>query len=151
DQAGLLDPAARPFSMIFYPSVDAAQTAVKNGQIAAYYVIPASYKDNSETPISEYFDRFSLNNVNSDALKPLIVKGLLKGKNIDPDVAKRLQTDLTFDPHQVSSAGTRQINSGDTDFWLAYVFSIALLMSAFITSGYLMQSIVEEKETRMIE
>jgi ABC-2 type transport system permease protein len=151
DQAGLLDPAAHPFGLIFFDSVDAAQAAISASQIASYYVIPASFKDNSDTPISMYFDRFSLNNINSDALKPLIVKGLLRGKTVDPDVAKRLQSDLTFDPHVVSNGSTKQTNSGDTSFWLAYVFSIALLMSAFITSGYLMQSIVEEKETRMIE
>jgi ABC-2 type transport system permease protein len=37
------------------------------------------------------------------------------------------------------------------NFALVYVFAIALLMSLFVTNGYLMQSVIEEKETRLIE
>ncbi len=151
DQSGLLDRSSATFGMMFYDNVEAAQAAIRASKIAAYYVIPPDYNQNSHAPITMYFDRFSLNNVTADTLKPLIVKALLKGKNVDPDVAKRLQLGVTFNPHVISNGGTQQTNSGDTSFWLAYVFSLALLMSAFITSGYLMQSIVEEKETRMIE
>lgn len=151
DQSGLIDRSTRTFSFKFYDSEEAAQAAVHDSKIAAYYVIPAQYKVNDDTPITMYFDRFSINNVTADALKPLIVKGLLAGKNVDAAVVRRLQSDVTFEPHTVSSTGTQQTNTGDMSFWLAYMFSLALLMSAFITSGYLMQSIVEEKETRMIE
>ncbi|MEP7291719.1 MAG: ABC transporter permease, partial [Chloroflexota bacterium] len=36
-------------------------------------------------------------------------------------------------------------------FVLVYVFALVLIFSLFTTSGYLMQSVIEEKETRLIE
>ena len=34
---------------------------------------------------------------------------------------------------------------------MVYVFAIALMIGLFTTNGYLMQSVIEEKETRLIE
>ena len=36
-------------------------------------------------------------------------------------------------------------------FIVVYVFAIALMLGLFTTNGYLMQSVIEEKETRLIE
>jgi ABC-2 type transport system permease protein len=39
----------------------------------------------------------------------------------------------------------------DSDFAIVYIFAITLLLSVFMTNGYLMQTVIEEKETRLIE
>jgi ABC-2 type transport system permease protein len=39
----------------------------------------------------------------------------------------------------------------DADFAIVYIFAITLMLSVFMTNGYLMQTVIEEKETRLIE
>jgi ABC-2 type transport system permease protein len=99
------------------------------------------------------FDRFSLSNLDTPALNNWIVDSLLAriGKADQIDLVKRLETPPTYSPHNVSESGVQNANSNGASFALSYIVSYALLFSAFVTSGYLMASIVEEKESRMIE
>ncbi|PJF38926.1 MAG: hypothetical protein CUN55_15855, partial [Phototrophicales bacterium] len=66
----------------------------------------------------------------------------------------RLQFPSTIIRHTLEENGeslTRNESDELRDFWLVYVFSIILFVSTMTSSSYLMQSVVEERETRMIE
>ena len=51
---------------------------------------------------------------------------------------------------QRDSSGKTQTNFG-ADFAVAYLFAILLMLAVFTTNGYMMQTVIEEKETRLIE
>lgn len=151
DEAGLTPAGARTVSGFpVFDSEEAAQSAMEKGRISAYYVVPKDYRDTGA--LQMYFQRFSFSSLTSDSLNAVLVEGLLKGQNVNRDMVAQLQAQPTFQTHTISEAGgENKTTSGDTSFGLAYVFDIVLLVSAFMTSGYLMQSIVEEKESKMIE
>jgi ABC-2 type transport system permease protein len=70
----------------------------------------------------------------------------------DPDLLARLRRPSII----VETNLQRDLPEGvtqdeDTQFGTVYLFAILYLMSVFLTNGYLMQSVIEEKETRLIE
>ncbi|HLY26889.1 MAG TPA: ABC transporter permease [Aggregatilineales bacterium] len=150
DESGMTDGVTFPGQLKAFKTEQEALDAVHNRDIASYYVIPSNYGDSGE--IFLYFDRFSLVSLQTDAIKNLLIEGLLRGHSVDPNVVRRLQRDPVLFSHTVNPAGSeRATGSGDVSFVLAYAFDMTLMFSAFMTSGYLMQSIVEEKASRMIE
>lgn len=151
DQSGLLKSAILP-GMLRFQTVNAATEALNNNQIGSYYVIAPDYEASGK--VDMYLDRFNLGNLDNAALKQALVNSIVQksGKSIAPDAIKRLG-DKQFDTtvHTVSETGSKQEAGEGASFAMAYLFGIMLLFSAFTTSGYLMQSVVEEKETRMVE
>ncbi len=151
DRSGLLEaPSSGPLKL--YPDEQAAQDALKANEISAYYVVAQDYLRTGQ--IDMYFERFNIGNLNNNSIQQLLVKSLAKKSSspLDPDFITRLQTKPDIKTHTINAAGnTNQSASTGAATTLVYVFGMALIFSAFMTSGYLMQSIVEEKETRMIE
>jgi ABC-2 type transport system permease protein len=153
DESGkLTEPPSGLSSLKVYKSQDEALTALHNGKIVSYYVITKDYL--TDGIVNIFFDRFSLSNLNSPAVSDWIVQNLAYdiGKDPNSDLINRLEAQPKIALHSVSETnGVQQTTNTDTSFLLAYLFCIILIFAAFMTSGYLMQSIVEEKETRMIE
>jgi ABC-2 type transport system permease protein len=137
--------------LIRFDSEAEAQAAIRDNQISAYYRIAPDYLESGQ--IDMYFERFSLTQLDaSSGLKRTIVSNLASGQGVNLSVVDRLQSKPTITPHEVSDVGgVRQTSNAGTSFFMSYVFILALTFSSFMTSGYLMQSIVEEKETRMVE
>lgn len=151
DLSGLLKPS--PFNnLLRFESEAAAQDALKNEQISGYYIVARDYLQSGQ--IDMYFERFNLGSVDSAPLRMLIVQSLTErtGDSNDAAVAARLQDRrIGVTPHAISLSGQVQQTNEDVSFLLVYLFSMLLLLTAFTTSGYLMQSVVEEKENRMVE
>jgi ABC-2 type transport system permease protein len=151
DKSGLL--RKPPFTdLLFFNTEDEAQAALRDNKVGAYYVVAPDYLKSGQ--IDMYFDRFNLGNINSSSLRLLILQSLMgaSGQNIDSQVVARLQEkqpQITI--HTVNETGTKQAAGEGASFALVYLFAMMLLFSAFTTSGYLMQSVVEEKESRMVE
>ena len=137
--------------LIPYATEADAQVAICNNEISAYYLISPDYLQTGQ--IDMYFERFSLSQLGaSTGLKQTLVNNLAEGQSVNRSIVDRLQSKPRIVPHTVNEAGgVRQTAGAGASFFLAYVFILALTFSSFMTSGYLMQSIVEEKETRMIE
>jgi ABC-2 type transport system permease protein len=152
DKAGLLRPTLFG-SLILYNSEEDAQAALREGAIGAYYVVAADYPESGK--VDMYFDRFNIGNISNAPLRQALVQALVarSGKQVDPAVITRLQDgNLRITGHTIAeSGGTQQGLNEGTSLILVYVFALLLMFTAFTTSGYLMQSVVEEKETRMVE
>ena len=137
-----------------FKTEDEAAAALRNNTIGAYYVIAADYVESGK--IDMYYDRFNLSNLTNNAtLNQLLIEGLVarSGKQIDRGLIARMQAKGSdFTAHTLNDAGGVKKNAGEgAAFALVYLFGLMLVFSAFTTSGYLMQSVVEEKESRMIE
>jgi len=139
DLAALLTP---------YPDEATAQAALESGEIALYYVIASDYMTSGEVTIVQ--PRLNISEVQSAPIRRLILNTLSQG--VEPKIFQRL-----INPSNVTETNLALIGaeSGTQDqgssFIVVYVFAIILALSLFATNGYLMQSVIEEKETRLIE
>ena len=151
DLSGLLQRS--PFTnLIPFESEAAAMQALQDERISAYYVIHADYLDTGA--ISMYVDRLNLGSADQSPLRMLIVNSLAAQveRPVEPQIISLLQSRrYPANNHTLTDSGEVQATNEDVAMGLVYVFALVLMISTFTTSGYLMQSVVEEKETRMVE
>jgi ABC-2 type transport system permease protein len=133
-----------------------AQQALREAKITYYYLIAADYLETGT--VSMHFERITLSNIDNRSLRRLLVDSLMakhRGRLTEAEATQlvtRIQTLPSFTPNTISAAGDVQQSLAEgANFGLVYIFALVLLFVAFTTSGYLMQSVVEEKETRMVE
>jgi ABC-2 type transport system permease protein len=99
-------------------------------------------------------------NLSLPSISPMPVRALLLDaltQGVEPQLVTRLLNParyeernlaLTIDTVDTVAPGTQ---SAEASMLLVYIFALALLLSLFTTNGYLMQTVIEEKETRLIE
>lgn len=150
DKAGLLKPPITSTLTLFASEQD-AQQAIQDGRIGYYYVIPADYLKGAN--VEMYFARTALPEEGDRPIEVLLTSALqdLTEKPLTNIELKRLQGKATVNSHIIGDSGTTRRSDSDTNFGVVYIFALALMFCGFTTSGYLLQSIVEEKETRMVE
>ncbi len=126
----------------------AAAEALKAGTINLYYVIAADYLNTGD--VTMVTPRLNLGQTSDAPVRRLVLQELSEG--INADVFNRL-----VDPIRIREINLQRDASGktqsnfDTDFAVAYLFAILLMLAVFTTNGYMMQTVIEEKETRLIE
>lgn len=131
-----------------YPDEASAKAAMDAGEVDVYYVIPADYLETGDVTL--VMPKFSLGQATDAPIRQLVLSHL--AEDVDQNVFYRL-----VDPTNIREINLQRDATGETatsfdaDFLVVYVFAIALMMSVFVTNGYLMQTIIEEKETRLIE
>lgn len=156
-QAGLLQP---------FDSEDAAQAAMEAGEIEGYYLIAEDYVETGALLL--VVPRFSLDVVEGSQMNRMFYENVTA--DIDPAVAMRLQSPTntveTIQFARIEATPTADA-SGDAEvqrdeegqtaadqeeqFWLVYGFAMVFMLALFGTNGYLMQTVIEEKETRIVE
>ena len=150
DESGLihaLPPNVPQGAYIAYPDQAAAERALEDGKISAFYVIPTNYLDSGEiinvrpdfNPLSA-FDQ-------SSPIESILTYNLLGGNQ---ELAAKVEHPLNL--QEVSLAPTPQRDeSNPLTFFLPYgvtmVFYVVILMSASL----LLNSITKEKENRVLE
>jgi ABC-2 type transport system permease protein len=145
DLSGMFsDPGPLADRLTRYPDEESAQAAMASGQIEVYYLIPADYLESGE--ITAVMPQFSVAPLNEGLIKQLVVHTLTRG--VDPALLERLQNPARFEEINLERTTTQEYG---TSYALVYAFGMMLVLGMFTTSGYLMQSIIEEKETRLIE
>ncbi len=98
-----------------------------------------------------YTSQLDINGANTNNFFiSFLMQTMLQG--MDRRLLYRLQDPLNIVEHRVVVGGeVSQARSEGTSMLLIYLFSFLLLFGAFFSSGYLMQSVIEEKETRIVE
>jgi ABC-2 type transport system permease protein len=152
DEAGLLVGYKNP-QLKAYPDVAAAEAAIASEEIAMYYIIAADYLQTGE--ISMHFKNAGFNTTNRTFIRNAILAGLAKqpaAQQADATLLRGLQVPrISVEPNAILASGETAKTNEAAQFIYMYVFAAFLFISVFTTSGYLMQSVVEEKSSRMIE
>lgn len=147
DQAQIIPeiPTSMQGRMVQYPDAASALAALQAREIDVYYVIAEDYLETGD--IEVHMPVLSLSLVNTAPIEQLIYTTL--GGNLDMTLLARLRTPLTFSEYNL----TRSVDGGnrDSDFLMVYIFTITFVLGIFLTNGYLMQSVIEEKENRLVE
>jgi ABC-2 type transport system permease protein len=132
-----------------YPDEAAAQAALDAGDIDVYYIIAANYLETGDVAL--VMPHLALNLLNEDPIEQLVFSRLL-AESGNPTLVERIRAPLFIQETNIqSSLPEGEVQDEGTSFGTVYLFAILFLMSIFITNGYLMQSVIEEKETRLIE
>ncbi len=137
-------------------TADEADRLIRDGSIAEYYVIPATWPASPEVQRVETssgpLDVSALQRraTQDEALAAVLRSTLLSTTTVPRDVATRILA-----PAEVTAVA---LDGGDTSeaaavasFLVPFGFTLLFVMSIFITSGYLLQSVTEEKENRVVE
>ncbi len=137
-----------------YPDEAAARAALEAGDIQVYYLIPADYMETGEVTIVQ--PKLNVSLISDGPIQALLLNELSRGVDqalyyrlVDPSNIEQINRSLTI--AQVDETTGVVTQDEDASFVLVYIFSFALMLSLFITNGYLLQTVIEEKETRLIE
>lgn len=152
DQSGLLiEPGAFSGIMIAYVDETAARAAVKSGEISGYYLVPTDYMTTGQ--IIRYAEQISVIETDMALFSAFLENALLAQE--EPKIAARLQSPAIIIEHQPDgntiNDPTGQQNNGMDLFWLVYAFGMLMMLTTFLTAGQLTQSVINEKENRVME
>lgn len=145
---------ARDF--IQFPDEQTAVAALDSGEVDAVYILPEDYAETREA--RQIIPKVSLGQISTGPLVALAAGAL--AEETDTQLLMRLENpsniatvDLTKfdeDGNPIVSDVSESLRE-DANFSVVYLFALLFLMSVFTGSGYLMQSVIEEKENRLIE
>lgn len=157
DQSGLYGELPPEYQSQYrlYPDPDSAQRALLDKELSGYIVIHPDYLETGDLTAYSTGGFFDAVNVgDSGRLRAFLVRGLL-GEEVDPQLVER-----AADPSNVAMVTLDENGQPTTDgnplasvagFIIPYILSIFLIISIFTASSYLLRSVSEEKETRVIE
>ncbi len=133
-----------------YSDVAKAKQDLGSGTLSGYLIIPEDY---IKTGIVESYVMGKGTDIPQEELSELMINNLLRDK-VDEDTLQRVKDPITFKRFSIETTGEvseKGLSDLLEDFALPYLIGILLLISIFTSSGYLLQSVAEEKESRIIE
>ena len=133
-----------------YSDVAKAKQDLGSGTLSGYLIIPEDY---IKTGIVESYVMGKGTDIPREELSELMVNNLLRDK-VDEETLQRVKDPITFKRFSIETTGEvseKGLSDLLEDFALPYLIGILLLISIFTSSGYLLQSVAEEKESRIIE
>jgi ABC-2 type transport system permease protein len=147
DESGIF--ASESDDLRAYPDVASAEAAMEAGEIDTVYVIAPDFAETGE--VQQIVPEITLNSISEQPVRKLMFD--LVGETLPAPVLARLEypASINIVNLQRAPAADDAVSNEDTDFALVYGFAILFLMTVFGTSGYLMQSVIEEKENRLVE
>jgi ABC-2 type transport system permease protein len=133
-----------------------ADRSLRAGIIGEYYVVPSTYPDTPDIQRVELASRgLDIAAVerrpSQEAVLGSALQAALLGRGgVEPDLALRI-----LSPVRVTAVSVEGEPVSDAapvaSFLVPFAFALLFTMSIFITSGYLLQSVTEEKENRVVE
>ena len=132
-----------------YDNVDAGMEALLAKDIKRLYVISPNYLTSGVVQRIKVSQGIDLDGGGDRVLRSFLMDNLLSS-DLPPEISERLRNPLVLANVQVDSEGApRDIDAGRVVFFLG--MGILLFMSLVMTGAFLLQSLGEEKENRVME
>ena len=151
DQADLIRvlPDSMPDDLFrSFVDVKAADVALARAEIAAYYIIPPSYRKSGE--VRWVGEDLPLAPPNTHWIDEMLLANLLA--KVEPDIRLQLRQPFNVNGLLVASTDSEGADvQDDTLNWLPLVVALVIIMPLFTGGGYLFQSLVQEKSSRVME
>lgn len=144
---------------------ESALQAIESGVIDAYYLIAEDFEESGAVRL--VLPEFSLVSLSSDPIQQLL-RNVIEA-NTNAELAARIARPAFYEEIELQRVITGDSEVVDTEneavsegevvdegeelnqFWVVYGFAMIFMMTIFGTNGYLMQSVIEEKESRVVE
>lgn len=129
----------------YFDTEAAAQAAFEARGVDAYAVIPADYITTGRIAVTT---REHLSDAGRNEIEAIAHAGVLA--RVPPDARARLAEPMHLTLRSPESG--REIEADNfLMFLLPYLFALLFTLTTFMTSGYLLQAVTEEKEERIVE
>jgi ABC-2 type transport system permease protein len=156
DRLGAFTPILPEYEerIVLYPDEEQARAAVRSEEIATLLIVPENYMDSGQVTIITKEGGFGAAALeDSDTIQAFFVDHLLQDE-VDPQVRQRVADPI--EPVIVSLEEEAGEAEGGTlsiilNLMVPYFLGILLVMTVFITSGYLLQGVSKEKTSRVME
>ncbi|MEA3341181.1 MAG: ABC transporter permease, partial [Chloroflexota bacterium] len=156
DESGYFSPILPEYREDFVPfeSEAEAEAALQAEEVSKVMLVGEDYVETGRVVVLSTGSGFDAAVVSDSAtVRAFFVDHLLTGQ-VDPALQERAAAPAKVEPRVISSSGETQ---GEGPWGFAFTFiipyflAIFLVMTIFTSSGYLLQSVAEEKESRVIE
>jgi len=156
DRSGYFSPILPEYKGNFtlYPDEQQAEDALRTEQVSQILIIKSNYLESGQViavTLGSGFDAAAVSD--SSRIRAFFVEHLLRDK-VPPALRERIAHPLAVEPRIITSSGATQGEGPWTfvfNFIVPYILSWFLVMTIFVSSGYLLRSVAEEKESRVIE
>jgi len=137
----------------FYPDAAAAQNAIRKEEIGQAIIVPADYLQTGH--VRRYVRSAGLFSESADrAVSRWLAANLVRGK-VEPELAARvarpLADEATFKLDKSGEFVAKSDNDELGGVFIPFAFAFALGLCITIGGQYLVQGVVEEKESRILE
>ncbi len=154
DESGYFQPILPDFQdeFILYPDRASAQAAVDSNQVGAALLIPEDYVSTGSVYVYSTAGGMTIAVLSdSERVRSFFVAHLAR-QYVPPDVLSRLSEPVSrFVAMEERKGPAPGPMSFVFTFLIPYFFAMLLIVSVFVSSGYLLQGIAEEKENRLVE
>jgi len=125
--------------------------AVDSKEIDGYIIIPADVLEKNRAEFyAKSVSNFRQNEEIKAAISAAVTKFRLQQSGLDPDLIHRLVHKVDLKTFKVAPGGKEEEDVGFT-FGLTYVLVMVLYMMVLIYGGLVMRSVIEEKNSRVVE
>jgi ABC-2 type transport system permease protein len=154
DQSGILDNPVFPeddpdkiIPYVAYETDEAARAALDNKSIGAYFILREDYLKTGDVKIYSYA---SLPDALKDSIDAVLLANL--GERLGRDVPlERIESPVDMSIRAADTGRTLTEANIPILFFIPMIFAFVFLMSSNVTSGFLMNGVVEEKTNRVME
>jgi len=138
-------------TFVLYPSEEKAKEALLAEDIKEYFVIPQDYLSTGLVTRYTMAREMELPAKTMEQMRAFLLSNLLSNET-SPEVVERAKTPMLVASLRLDKSGEVVTDqSVFVQFFVPYIFAIIFVLSIMFTSGYLLQSVAEEKESRLIE
>ena len=157
DRSGYFSPILPEYGdegqFVLYASEALAEAALVAEEVEAVLVIGEDYVETGQVVVTTGSGFGAAAASDSVRIRAFFIDHLLRD-TLDPALRNRAAYPLDVEPRVISSGGDTQ-GEGTTGFLFTfvvpYIMSVFLVVTIFTSSGYLLQSVAEEKESRVVE
>ncbi|MBE0479885.1 MAG: ABC transporter permease [Dehalococcoidia bacterium] len=137
--------------LVQYPDETVAREALLSGEVRDYFVIPADYLDTGAIVRYTTTKDVQAPYPTRQAIEHFLLSNLLAG-DVDPAVLERVKALVSLESIRLDENGEIiPVQDELNRFMVPMVFALLFVFALFMSSGYLFQSVAEEKENRVIE
>ena len=134
-------------SYIRFTDADDARTLLESKVLTGYIIIPTDYM---ETGMIRSFGK----DIPTEDISDILIENLLEGQ-VDEETSKRIKEPVNLKRYTIDEKTGKVRVLGLSDvinkFAMPFIIAILLFITIFSSSGYLIQGVAEEKESKIIE
>ena len=145
DRTGLFDSS----NLTKYTDEELARKDLLDNEITNYFVIPENYTATGKIFIYSSRKDFANNMKIEGQINNFLLDNLLK--NEPPDIIQRVKKPIDSEYFTLNENGAKSEDSGFTILIIPLAFAMLFTLSIFASSGFLLQSVIEEKENKIME
>lgn len=132
-----------------YENEELARQDLLENKLTNYFVIPENYTESGNITIVSSRKNFADNFQIREKINDFLIGNLLR--NEPPDIIRRIKNPMNPEYFSFNEKGLKKEDDGFTIVILPLAFSLLFTLSIFASSGFLLQSVIEEKENRIME